>query len=159
MNTEEIKRTAVHEAGHAICYALYGFKLWRVEIGPNGLSDIYYRVVHGKRIAGVCLPTRWGRTKIPASKWREYARIGCAGYAAESLCLGTADRETAEDDFNSVRHFLAKHGNGASFETIYAETVALLTRYRSAIWAIADELLASKRLSGARVKDIIKESR
>jgi hypothetical protein len=94
---------------------------------------------------------------MPASKWREYAHVGCAGYAAEALWCGTVDREASADDFEDVRHLLAEYGKGVSIETICIETATLLTRYRSAIRAIADELLASKRLTGERVKEIIHE--
>lgn len=155
MNTEEIERTAIHEAGHAVCYALYNFPLWRVEIAPKGLSNIYHRVIRGKPIAGACLPSRSDWIRIPTSKWREYARVGCAGYAAEALCLRTADRENAADDFEQVNRLLSEYGAGVSLEAICIETATLLTRYRSAIRAIADELLASRRLTGQRVKEII----
>jgi hypothetical protein len=164
LNTEEIKRTAIHEAGHATCIVLCGLPLWRVEILPTGLSNIYYRVVlrssFQERIAGACLLTRWGRwgwMRLPAYDWRADAHVCCAGYAAEALCCGRVDREAAADDFEHVRHILSKDDRGVSLDTICIETVALLSRHRSAIRAIADELLASKRLTGARVKEIIQE--
>jgi ATP-dependent Zn protease len=144
LNTDEIERTAIHEAGHAACIALCGLPLWRVEIFPTG-----------KEIAGRCLLTRWRWTKLPPYNWRQDALVCCAGYAAEVLCLGTGDRETADRDFENVSRILTKHGKGLALETLIIETTALLTRYRSAIRAIADELLASRRLTGQRVKEIV----
>jgi ATP-dependent Zn protease len=155
LNTEEIERTAIHEAGHAVCHLIYGFKLWRVEIFPKG-RNIYYRTLFGNHL-GRCSPSRSGWMRIPSSKWLEYARVGCAGYAAERLFYRTVDKEYAEDDFEGVARLIAEHGKAISIETIYDETMELLKQHRSAIRAIANELLASKRLSGARVKEIIQE--
>jgi hypothetical protein len=110
---EEIERTALHEAGHAVCSVIYGLPVWRVEILPNAFF--------GKRVTGQCSPSRSRRARIPLTKWREYARIGCAGYAAERLFYKTADEETSEPDFEAVRRFHTKHGNEVSIETICDE--------------------------------------
>jgi ATP-dependent Zn protease len=155
LTSEEIERTAIHEAGHAVCYVVYRLKLWRVEILPKGLSDIYYRVVRGRRVAGACLPTRWGWARMPVSQWREYTHAGCAGYAAEYLFYKTADKEGSEQDFEQVNRFLAEYGKGASLEMICDETIKLLKQYIPAIRTVADELLICKRLTGARVKEIV----
>lgn len=157
LTREEIERTAIHEAGHATCIVLCGLPLWRVEILPTGLSNIYYRVILRKRITGACLHTRWGWVRVPADKWRELAHVCCAGYTAEALCCGRVDREASADDFEDVNRILAEYAKGVSLEMICIETAALLTRYKSAIRAIADELLVCKNLTGRRVKEIIHE--
>ena len=151
LTDEEIKRTALHEAGHAMGHVIYDFELWRVEIFPK-------ETFFGNHL-GVCSPTRSGKMWIPRSKWREYARVGCAGYAAEHLFYNEVDEESVEDDFEKVARLIAKHGRGVSIETIRDETVELLKQHIVAIRAVADELLICKRLTGARVKEIIKESR
>jgi ATP-dependent Zn protease len=149
LSDEEIDRTAVHEAGHAVCSILYNLPLWRVEILPR-------RFLLSEPLAGRCLLTKSAQADPPYN-WRADAHVCCAGYVAEALCLGTADRETAAPDFENVNRILAKPGRAVSLETICGETRELLKQHRSAIRAIANELLASKRLSGARVKEIIQE--
>jgi hypothetical protein len=151
LTSEDMDRTALHESGHAMCHVIYDFELWRVEIFPK-------ETFFGNHL-GVCSPTRSGKMWIPSSKWREYARVGCAGYAAEHLFYNEVDEESVEDDFEKVARLIAKHGRGVSIETIRDETVELLKQHIAAIRAVADELLICKRLTGARVKEIIKESR
>jgi hypothetical protein len=147
LTSEEIDRTAVHEAGHAVCNVIYGFKLWRVEIFPKG-----------RNVYGRCSPSRSGWMRIPISKWREYARVGCAGYAAERLFYGTVDKEYVEDDFESASRLIAEHGKGVSIEAVCGETISVLKQHGTAIRAVADELLRIKSVSGQRVKDIIDET-
>jgi ATP-dependent Zn protease len=147
LTSEDMDRTALHESGHAMCHVIYDFKLWRVEIFPKETS-------FGNHL-GVCSPTRSGKMWIPSSKWREYARVGCGGYAAEHLFYNEVDEEAVEDDFEKVARLIAKHGKGVSIETIRDETVELLKPYMHAIRAVADELLISRRITGQQVKTII----
>lgn len=155
LTDEELDRTAVHEAGHAVCHVIYDFELWRVEIFPRG-RNIYYRTLFGDRL-GVCSPTRSGKMCIPSSKWREYARVGCAGYVAERLFYNEVDEESVEDDFEKVARLIAKHGKGISIGMIRSETMGLLKQYMAAIRSVADELLFSRRVTGERVKEIVQE--
>jgi hypothetical protein len=146
---EEIDRTAVHEAGHAVCSILYNLPLWRVEILPH-------RFILSEPLAGRCL-LKSGRTGFPPYNWRAQAHVCCAGYVAEALCLGTADRETAAPDFENVYRILAKPGRAVSLETICDETRELLKKYIAAIRSVADDLLISRCVTGERVKEIIQE--
>ena len=150
---EEVDRTALHEAGHAVCSVIYGFPVWRVEIFPKG-RNIYYRTLFGNHL-GRCLPSLSGWMRIPNSKWREYACVGCAGYAAERLFYNKVDGEYVEDDFEAAGRLIAEHGKGVSIEMICGETMHLLKQYMAAIRSVADELLICRRLTGARIKEII----
>src|SRR5262245_7939323 len=107
LTDEEIDRTAVHEAGHAVCSILYNLPLWKVEILPR-------RFLLSKPLAGRCRLARSGRTEFPPYNWRADAHVCCAGYVAEALCLRTADRETAAPDFENVNRILAKPGRAVS---------------------------------------------
>jgi len=156
LTSEDVDRTALHEAGHAVCSVIYGFPVWRVEILLKGFSNICHKPLFGN-YAGKCSPSRSGWLRIPSSKWREYARVGCAGYAAERLFYNKVDKEYIEDDFEGVARLIAEHGKAVSIETIRDETVELLKQHIAAIRAVADELLICKRLTGARVKEIIQE--
>jgi len=153
---EADRRDAYHEAGHAV------------------LGEAQ-KAILSRHLAGVCIRRsngcrgmtkyagRFKADECSPAQVKAYL-IGCwGGYAAEVVCC-SADGDTpgrCSDDLSDALPWAewAAHGCPQNMDACLCEAksdaVAMVTRYRRSVEAVAERLLGEGELSGAQVRQIV----
>ncbi len=168
---EKLKRSAIHEAGHAAIYLLQGWIFESVDIIPEG--RIRGGIRNGEE---VMLPGNYSRDMLSDGyerEFRQYSTIILAGYAAENKLLNRKKMSSADkfsqgitegSDFNRYLHFaniffVSNELAWAYFDYIMSELKHLLDN-RFGLWesviAIADELICKQELMKDECETIYK---
>ncbi len=157
-----IKKTAYHEAGHAVAYCIFGIPFKSVTI--QGDEDTYGHVVRDRYPEDFNPDIDSGNT---ARKLMEkYVMAGIAGQVAEKLVSKNYNWQGAGSDYHKVVD-LASYFTGSNkqlekfIEEMRQKTTSLLKQKKNlmALHAVAKELLKNKTLSSRNVKEIIRQTR
>jgi hypothetical protein len=136
------RRTATHEAGHALCYLVEGIDFVYAEINGSGASGHLSTV--GLRDAGLVHPA-------PAALARIATEIG--GAVAEQVALGSVDVYRARTDMH--RAVARARASGTRVEMATAHVLQMLTARKAALLELADALLSARRLTRVEALRIV----
>jgi hypothetical protein len=130
----EARRTAVHEAGHALTYLVEGIDFVYAEIDESGAGGHLSTV--GLRDAGPKYP-------MPSPLARIAVEIG--GAVAEQVVFANVDIWRACVDLH--RAMVRARVSGTRVETATRHVLQMLTARKAALLALADALLSARRLT------------
>ncbi len=146
------KRTAVHEAGHAVVAFVLGRAVEDVSIRPRG------------RFAGLCRFQK-GKGKPTDDFVDREMQISLAGVAAEMRLLGRADAQGAQSDlWRAMDLATVRSGSKDRAERLVKRSLnkVLLLLDQPGRWpavlVIMEELIAKETISGRAVRHIVLEA-
>jgi ATP-dependent Zn protease len=151
-----LSHTAIHEAGHAIVTAAYR---WPVEYASLNEGD-------GGGFCKVEFPERISSSAVSL---RRVISVQLAGMAAQALMTGVGEdlrREIAAgSSTDTIRAFrlaamlVSKEQRLDLIDSMGARAQHLLRRHYRALFWLAAELTEQRRISGDRIRDVVKHCR
>jgi hypothetical protein len=158
----KLKRTAYHEAGHAVMAYCLNYYIRHVSVIPEG--DILGHLQRGHREnleSAEFVPSDSSRNRI-----EKQAMVSWGGNVAEHLLTRHKFRTVSEQDEQDIFYGLLYLSSNAQEAGAYSDWLWYRTKTMlQASWhwgateALARELLDHSYLGGNRVRQIIKESR
>lgn len=116
--------TCLHEAAHAVIAHLFGFKVYKLNVAPEGK--------HG-----------FTEMEIPVCPIMD-TLMSLAGSAAESLWKGRPYGEISPEDYNDLRR---RHISPGGMGSLYPTVRGLLRKNKSHVYRVAKELKKNRKLS------------
>lgn len=142
--TTELERTAYHEAGHAVVAHFVGAPVMSLSIVPTGIEE-------GRLFMG--------KGQLDGDK---QLAIGYAGREAELLATGTHS-DGCEMDLLTIQlacnvWFVDERDRDEAMESAQEDARNILQKHWPAVEALAQALLAQKRIIGTDVQTIINQA-
>jgi hypothetical protein len=168
----EIERTAVHEAGHAVCYIALGLGLKALTVVPDYDDMSAGSAVHGGEYGRPAAD--FGEKNDPVAELRSAAedafflRHACAAYAGaeavRQLRPDFADPDAdAESDFDyavdQINRITADPESiDLYFKLARRRCEVFVDHYRPEIEAIAVELISRKKITGDEARKVFSDT-
>lgn len=154
-----IKRTAYHEAGHAVMASILRLRCKEISIIPD--EDYLGRFIRGavRNIDPECESNQKTRSELERLTMQVLA-----GNVAEHLLTGRKCRVGSGDDYHKAVNYLSYVASDEEIphylEALWYRTKAKLSVDHQwlAVQRLAEELLKKRRLKSKRIKEIIRQA-
>ena len=165
MCDEDLRRTAYHEAGHAVASYAVGRKFVRASIVES--DEAAGSVLHTGLSESTWDRLESGNTSDLRIRSLREKEIICAyaGIAAEEIVYESSEYERAESDRTTISNHVFKVASGEEEAGAYAEWLRIRTlnmlrkpEWLEALHAVANALLQCNTLSYRRTRRIIRDA-